>query len=134
MGQSAEVYSFREGVLLVWTGSANPYTAAYVQNVRGQRVYGWQNVGPSIGGTYTDHLTGLYATLSTEMGLTHDRTLEQIAASATAVHIQIHHVGVNGSAGVIFYSGRIDSLNMPGQEGGLMGFGLTYHANAWSAY
>lgn len=134
MAQSAEVYSHREGALLVWTGTSNPYTAAYVQNVREQRVRGWQNIGPTIGGTYTDHLTGQIATLSTQAGWTHDRTLEKIYESATAVHFHIYQSGVNGTAGIYYYSGRIDSVSINGGDGGLLGLALTYHANAWSAY
>lgn len=134
MGVTAESYAWPEGTLLVWTGTSSPFTAGYVSDSTLQLVYGWQNVGPSIGGTYTDHLTGQYATLSFAGSYSYDPTLERIHQSATAVHFELLHNGVNGSAGYKLFSGRIDSLSIRGQEGGLFSFSLACHANAWSAY
>lgn len=134
MGESAENYSFREGVLTVSTGTSNPYTAAYVRNVRAQVVYGWLDVGPTMGGQYSYHLTGKIATLSMEIGFTPDRTLRKIFESATAVHINVSHNSVGGSAGYLFYSGRLDTVNLPEQEGATIPYSLTYHAHEWSAY
>ena len=130
----AERYAWPEGQLLVWTGTSNPVTAAFVENVNATHTRGWYNLGPSIGGTYTDHLTGQRADVSIGVGYTYDTTLLKMAQSATAVHIQLDHSGVNGSAGWKYYSGRITIDGINGIAGGLVTFSLQYYANSWSAY
>jgi len=129
-----ERYAWPEGQLLVWTGTSNPVTAAYVENVRGSHAWGWYNIGPSIGGTYTDHLTGQRADVSVGVAYTYDTTLVKMAQSATAVHIQLNHSGVNGSAGWKYYSGRLVAQTVEAYEGGLYSLTLQYYANNWTAY
>lgn len=134
MGASAEQYSWPEGQLLVWTGTSNPYTASYVENVSLSVTRGWLSIGPSFSGVYTDVLTGWRADVSVGAAYAYDKTLQKMFESATALHMHFYHSGINGTAGVRTWSGRVDNWTLAGQEGGLMTMSLAYHANAWSAY
>ena len=134
MGTTAETYSWPEGQLRIWTGAAGAETFAYVFNANVQVTYGWLNRGPTLGGSYTDHLTGQVAYANMQAAYTYDIKPFKIAASGTAVHMELYQSGVNGSAGLLLYSGRIDGLNLFGQEGGTYRFGMNCHFNNWSAY
>jgi hypothetical protein len=58
-----------------------------------------------------------------------------MAASATAMHVRVTHANpVNGTAGFVLYSGRVDAIRYAGSEAAPYTYQLTYHANAWSAY
>lgn len=134
MPMSAEVYAWPEGELLVWTGSASPVAVARVNNARHREQMGWLNSGPTVGGVYTDHLTGMRADVNIDAGFTYDMTLPRIMEAATAVHMEFRYAGVNGSAGYKFWSGRIDAHEVYGGQNSLINFTLAYHANIWSAY
>jgi len=134
MGTSAEQYAWPEGTLLVWTGTSNPHTASYVDSVAMQVMRGWINIGPSFGGLYTDVLTGWRVDVTIGAAYTYDKTLQRMFESATAMHLHFYHSSVNGSAGVKCWSGRVSNWTVNGQEGGVYTVGLTYQANAWSAY
>ena len=130
-----EVYSFPEGTLHLWTGAANASgnPIAYVQNANAVPTWGWQPE-PSISGVYRDHKTGLSISLNAGIAWTFDKTIMKIAESATAVHAKIMNSSVNGSAGYLMYSGRIDSLPYQGAQGGFFQYSLVAHFNIWSAF
>lgn len=134
MGISAEQYSWPEGRLLLWTGASQPYTATYVDNVSVRTTRGWLNAGPTFGGSYTDVLTGRRADVTVGAAYTYDKVMQRMFESATAIHLEIYHSSVNGTAGVKLWSGRVDEWSVVGQEGGLYTISLAYHANVWSAY
>ncbi len=122
---SAEQYSWPEGRLMVWTGTSNPYTATYVEDTTVNVVRGYANIGPTFGGTYADLLTGWRADVSVGAAFTFDKTLLKVFQSATAVHMEVYHSGINGSAGFKLWSGRVDSFSVAGQEGGLYTLAVT---------
>lgn len=134
MPTSAEVFSWREGKLLIWTGSANPVTALYLTQTDTRIMYGYQNNGPSMGGQYTDHLTGQRADVSVRAGYTYDQSLLLMMQSATAVHMEVYQSSVNGSAGLMLYSGRITNVAKNGADRGIYNYSLNYYSNNFSSY
>lgn len=119
---------------MVWTGTSNPYTATYVEDTTVNLTRGYANIGPTFGGVYADVLTGWRADVSVGAAFTFDETLLRMFQSATALHMEVYHSGINGSAGVKLWSGRVDSWSVAGQEGGLLTYTIAYHANVFSAY
>jgi hypothetical protein len=101
--------------------------------MQGALVRGWDNRA-RLDGSYSDALTGKRADLTIRAMYTYDSTLLRINESATAVHLHLKHSGALGSAGLYLYSGRIDRIDLQGSEGNPYVFGITYHANRWSAY
>ena len=134
MATTAEVFAWPEGEVLLWTGSATPYAVGYANGVAVQVTEGWRNRGPSLGGTYNDFLTGRIAYVNVRAGYTYDADLIGIMQAGTAVHCEVRHSGINGTAGVVLHSGRLSNLTINGQAGGLFTYSLNYYANHWSAY
>lgn len=130
-----EAYGWSEGTLHVYTGTTaqSGTPIAYVQNVSLPVMRGWQSE-PSVSGVYRDHLTGLSIQLNAGILYTFDKTLQRIFESATAVHAKLMHSSVNGTGGYFLMSGRIDSLNYNGANGGVLQYSLAMHANIWSAF
>lgn len=114
------------------TGSSGT-PIAYVQNVNLSLVIGWQPE-PSVSGVYRDHNTGQQANLNAGICYTFDKTMQKIFQSATAVHGKFIHSSVNGTAGYVLMSGRMDSLSYQGSQGGAMMYSLAAHFNVWSAF
>jgi len=131
---SKEAFSWPEGTLYVWTATATASaTIAYIQNSRASMMQGWVNRA-TLDGNYWDHLTGQRADVQIGAIFSPDLTIQRIFNSATAVHMRMDQSNALHSAGYLFYSGRIDSLELVGNEGGNFQFNMTYHANRWSAY
>ena len=131
---SAEAYSFREGSIHIWTGSATASAViAYAQDVQLSLAWGIDNAA-ALDGSYHDRLTGQRADLSIGALFTYNATLHRIAQSATAFHAKLLHTGINGSAGYVLWSGRFDALTLVGNEGALMQSTFQSHANRWSAF
>ena len=130
-----ETYSWNEGSIAFWTGSATASAViAYATNSDLSLVRGWEN-RRTLSGNYYDLLTGQRADLMVGAVYTSDLTLARMVESATAVHVRLTHTNaVNGSAGFLLYSGRIDALRYAGSEAAPYTYQLTYHANQWSAY
>lgn len=129
-----EVFTWNEGQVWVWTGSATASAlVSFAQNMQLSLVRGWDNV-PSLAGNYRDHITGRRADLLLGALYTHDAALQRIDAAETAVHVKLLHTGIHGSAGWLLWSGRIDSITPIGSEGNPYLFQLAYHANRWSAF
>jgi hypothetical protein len=57
-----------------------------------------------------------------------------MAESATAIHFKFIHSGVNGTAGMFLYSGRVDNLSIQGAEGQIYTYSMRAHFNNWSAF
>lgn len=130
----AEAYAWPEGQIAFWTGTATASAViAYAQNSDLSLAYGWEN-RRTLSGSYYDLATGQRADLSVGAVYTSDATLYRMVASATAVHERIVQYNVvNGSAGFVLYSGRVDAMRFAGTEAAPYTYQLTYHANAWSA-
>lgn len=130
---SAEAYSFPEGSLHIWTGSATASAqVAYCENVNLALVRGWDN-RPTLSG-YTDHLTGQRADLTIGTMFTYNATLAKMFDSATAMHVKVLHNNVNGSAGWVLYSGRMDVFAPNEAQGTVMRYTMSMHFNRWSAF
>jgi hypothetical protein len=131
----AEAYSWPEGSIAFWTGSATASAVVgYAQNSDLALARGWEN-RRTLSGNYYDLATGQRVDLNVGAVYTSDATLARMFDSATAVHVRVTHYNpVNGTAGFLLYSGRIDALRFAGTEGTPYTYQLTYHANQWSAY
>lgn len=130
----AETFSWMEGQVYVWTGSATASAVvAYAQDMQGALVRGWDNRARA-DGSYSNALTGRRADITIHAMFTYDATLLRINESATAVHVHLKQSNALGSAGYFLYSGRIDRIDFQGSEGNPYVYGLAYHANVWSAY
>lgn len=131
----AEIYAWPEGALYIWSGAANASgtPAAYVNNATLAVQWQWSN-DPRLDGSYRDHLQGKRGNLNATLAYTIGMGLVELAHATATVHFKLQHDGVDGSAGFIGYSGRIDSLNLNGSEGGTYGLSIAAHVNEWSAY
>jgi hypothetical protein len=132
----AEVFSWPEGACYLWTGTATASAlVVYQQQTQITMDYGVQNFR-TLDSAYHNAWTGQRADI--QIGALHTTdhlTLEKFAAARTGVHIHFVRTGVAGvSAGRYFYSGAINAVQERGQAGGFYEYGLTYHANDWSAY
>jgi len=131
----AETFAWPDGSVILWTGTASGALVGYATQTNAQFVQGWANVGPTIGGTYSDHLTGRRVNVSLTLNYHPGSVAQTMFEAATAVHMELRHLdGVGGSAGHLLYSGRMDSLTPAGAERGVYTLAMTYHANVWSAY
>ena len=129
-----EAYAWPEGSVSIYTGAgATSAVVAYAQNSNLALTRGWMNQ-VTLGGAYSDHLTGQRADVSLGAVYTFDKTLQKLHESATAVHMKLMHSSINGSAGFILYSGRIDSFQYAGTEENPYTYTLAAHFNAWSAF
>ena len=132
----SESYSWPEGVIALYSGHASPVTSAilaYVRNVNANLVRGWVNRETMAGGYY-DVFTGQRADMTIGELYSYGASALRMIESATALHIKLNHTSIVGSAGLFFYSGRVDSMALQGAEDGIFEWTLTYHANAWSAF
>ena len=124
--------------MYLWTGTATASAiVAYAEQTNVRFAYGYYNTRNLALG-YTDVLTGqrvdvtvgsLYCPAASGM--------QRMFDAQTAVHCHFKHAltgGAAGSAGHYLYSGRIDALQVAGQEGNTYRLLMTYHANVWSAY
>lgn len=129
-----EAINWPESTAYLWTGTATASAlVSFCENINLTRVRGWDN-RVAADGTYRDHLTGQYATLTIAALYTVDYTLEKLFESATAVHVHLKHNNLNGSAGFLLYSGRIDQVGIAGQNAQVFKWTMSYHANQWSGY
>lgn len=130
----AEVVSWPEGSIYLWTGSATASAVpGYAQNIQATLTFGWLNYY-TVSGEPRDTLTGLRADVTIGGLVTFDPALTTMIQSATAVHMHIRRDALGASAGYYFYSGRVDQRLFAGREGELYQYSVTYHSNLWSAY
>lgn len=129
-----EAYSWREGQLHIWTGSATASAVVmYATDTQLNVVWGWAN-RVRADGSYSDHQTGQMATLSVGAAFTYNDVIEKMALSATAIHAHFFERSFEGSAGRVLYSGRIDSFSYIGADGAPYTYRLAAHFNVWSSY
>jgi len=130
-----ETFAWPDGSVYLWTGIEAAAVVGYATQTNAQFVHGWANVGPTIGGTYSDHLTGKRVNVSLTLNYHPGSVAQTMFEAATAVHMELRHLdGVGGSAGYLLYSGRFDSVTPAGDERSVYTLAATYHANSWSAY
>ena len=131
---SAEVYSWMEGEIWIWTGAAAASSEPqFAQSLDFSISHQWDNRKPA-SGNYFDVKMGQRADVTIGGLLTQHFTVPKMFQSGTAVHMKLMQSGVNGTAGYIFYSGAIDRLQFAGAEGGIFRSTLQYHANSWTAF
>jgi hypothetical protein len=130
----SELYVWPEGTIHLWTGTATASAAiAYAKSNQSNIAWGW-DTRPNLSGTYRHHLTGQMAQISIGAAVSYDWTFWRIANSATSLHMHFRHSGVNGSAGIVYYSGVIDSIAEIGGEDQPFTYTLAAHFNVWSGY
>ncbi len=130
---TGEVFSWLEGQAYFHTGSATASAVVgFAQSLQGQFVWGYENY-PTLGG-YGNVLTGLRADVTIAAFWTPVSTIARLAQSATAVHMHIRQSNGVASAGYKLWSGRIGSILLAGNEGGVLQYSIGYYANEWSAY
>jgi hypothetical protein len=130
----SEAFSWMEGSAYFYTGTATASAiVAYAQDSNAVLTYGWDN-RRLVTGTYINVLTGQRADVTIRAAYTPDRTIQQFAHQTALTNLHLKHLHAGGSAGVLFYSGRIDRIDLVGSESYPYVYGITYHANAWSAY
>ena len=131
---SAEVYAWPEGEIWLWTGAAAASAAPqFAQSLNFSLAHQWDNRKPA-SGNYFDVKMGQRAEVTIGGLVSQHFTVPKIFESGTAVHMKLMQSSVNGTAGYILYSGRIDSLQQEASEGGIFRSNLTYHANDWTAF
>lgn len=129
-----EAIAFSEGSARLWTGSAAHYGFALAQSVNVSFGYGWNNF-QTLDGTYRNLLTGQRADVTIAAAQSYDMAIFRMFQSATAIHMELWHgTPISVSAGWVLWSGRIDQLQIQGQQGDVLRYNLTYHANVWSGY
>lgn len=129
-----EAITWNEGQIWMWTGSATASALiAFAENMQLLPVRGWLNE-PALNGQYYDRISGRRADLVVGAMYTRDAAIQKLDAAETAVHMKLLHSGVYGSAGVLLWSGRIDSLGLIGSQGSPYQYQMSYHCNAWSAF
>lgn len=130
----SEAFVWPEGQLWIYTGNlATSAVVAFAQNSRLNLAWGFQN-RQTMASTYYDVITGQRADMNIGAILCFDSTIQRIADAKTAVHMKFINSSVNGSAGYMLYSGRIDSLAYDGTEAAPFKYTLAYHANVWSGF
>lgn len=131
---AGEAFAWPEGQCYFWTATATASAVpAYIQNTRLNFTKGFTNRVQG-DGSYWDHLTGQRADVSIGALYVTNDTLARWFTSGTALHARFNHSSVNGSAGFIFYSGRIDQISYDGTEASPYRYTVWLHFNAWSAY
>lgn len=129
------VFAGHEASVWIWTGShtQSGSIAQYVEtfSVNLQTQYANE---PAVNGVYYDHLTNRRADASMGGMIAYGNRLMQIQKLETAVHMKVMLQDHTGSAGVLLYSGRIDSLTPNGALGQVWKYGLQYHSNLWSSF
>jgi hypothetical protein len=129
-----ESYSWTEGSIHIWTGNgATSAVVGLATTVDGNLTYGIVNRQVASGGYY-DYQTGQRADVRLGALWTYDSTIRKLVASATALHMKVMNSSINGSAGYIYYSGRIDSLSFRGAENGLFSYDIAAHFNVFSGF
>jgi hypothetical protein len=130
----AEVFGWPEGRVYYWTGTATASgEPGYFEAASFSLTYGYSNYR-TMDSAYHDTLTGQRADV-TIGSMWSTNALLAIADARTAVHLHFVASGsTNGTAGIYLYSGRIDRLELQGQNNDVYRQSVTYHANVWSAY
>ena len=133
----AETFSWPEGQVYLWTGSAQKTAVGFAKSTDIALQYGYINQQAGGVSSYYNYLTGQRADITIEALLTNDGGILRIGEARTAVHMKLenkYQTGITGSAGILLWSGVINGFNTNGTEGNAYSFRVSYHANTWSAY
>lgn len=133
----AETFSWPEGQVYLWTGTAQKTAVGFAKSTDINLQYGFMNQQAGSVSSYHNYLTGLRADVTIEALLTNDAGILRIAEGKTGIHMKLENkylAGITGSAGLLLWSGVINGWNENGTEGNVFSFRLTYYANNWSAY
>lgn len=131
---AGEAFAWPEGSLYLWTATATASAMPhYAQNTRLNFTKGFVNRAQG-DGSYWDHLTGQRVDVSVGALYAPNDTVQRWFHSGAMVHARFDHSGVNGSAGHILWSGRIDQASFDGTEKSPYRYTLMMHFNVWSAY
>lgn len=130
-----EPFSFAEGTLHVWTGAATASGSAlaYVHSARFAPAWGWQS-DLALDGSAYEHLTGQRAALAFTFAHTSERALALLAQTTALLHFKLTHSGLDGSAGYIAWSGRVDRLEVLAAPESWVACTVEAHAPTWSAF
>lgn len=130
-----EVFTWREGRVLVWTGTATASAiVAFMENMNAAGQYGWET-HQSLAGVYAQHETGRIMNVSFQYLYGTDATLMKMIHSATAMHWKIDHSSLaNGSGGLLLHSAVVDSFALAGSKGQPFTFSVNLHGHVWSHY
>lgn len=129
-----ETQSWIEGNIAIFTGNmATSAILAFVENTNISITHGIVNRQVA-DGHYYDYATGQRMDVNIGAAWAYSDALYKLDASATAIHLKIINASVAGTAGYIAYSGRIDSLFIDGQQGGVFKYRVAAHFNTWSAF
>lgn len=131
----SEVYTFSEGRLYLWTGShtASGMSVAWCENVNVSidNTWGYQR---SIGTARYEWLQDSRATISIGRAYSNDNRVWALV-TAENVHMKIEHENQPaGSAGFIFYSGRIDNAGMQANNNAIVRESVGGHAYQWTGW
>ncbi len=131
----AEIFTFNEGRILVWTGTATASALlAFVENANAYGMYGW-SPRQSLDGVYDNHLTGkaINGTVSYLYGA--NGTFQKMVESATAIHLQFDQVNVpNGSAGLLVWSAVVESFGLVASRMNPYTYSFNFRGHNWSGY
>lgn len=131
---SAEALAWPEGNIWAWTGSATASAiVVYAQMMQITPTIGFAN-RQTMGGSYSNHETGRMVQYQVGMAASQHWTLFEMYSSGNEAHLHFTHSGVNGTAGLYLWSGRIQSMSLLGQENGAYQWTMAGYANEWSSY
>ena len=131
----AEVFAWPEGELHLWTGSstASGNPIAYVNNMTVTLTVRWQS-DAAVDGTYRQHSTEKRADFSFGIDYLYGDGLVALFNAQTACHAKFTHKNTLASAGIILYSGRINTLALAGNEAAVFNETLNGFAHLWTGF
>lgn len=131
----AEVYSWPEGQIALWTGTATASAMiGYATDL--QLVFDRKFINRrTLSGSYYNLESDKLVSVGFGQMMTNSLDVWKIFQSATAVHMRLNHSAYpNGSAGFYLYSGVLTNVTLGGTEGGVYKYNVSYYANEWSGY
>lgn len=130
-----EVYSWNEGQIFVWTGSATASArVAYATNIDLAFKRPFIN-RRTMGGAYYNLESDRRVDVNIGAMFSNSMELWNIFQSATAVHMRVEHSAQpNGSAGFVLYSGVMTDFSIIGSDRETFSYQMAYYANEWSGY
>lgn len=134
----AEVYSWAEGSVYVWTGGASTSALiAYARNVTVTKQITYQHYKPPHSTTFVNYPIASGVTLTIGQMYT-DSTLQLMFNSATGggYHVHVKNVvgGITQSGGIFLYSGNLNTNDIGTTEGAISTLAVNGIFPSWSDY
>lgn len=130
----AEVLHWNEGSAQLITGGATSLMV-YVQSVTVRPNIGYHVYRPPFNGTYQYIETGRVATVRLSQHL-QDKVAQPIfnAATAGGVHLRLTHLvpGAGNAETWLLFSGILESVNLDGSDGAVMGLSFEGQFQNWT--